>query len=166
MKKYLKGLSSPFVEVNVINPSYEKIRVICEVKFTGRLNPNNYIPRLNRELIEYLTPWIYSEELDEQFGSSQYRSKIMTFVNQRSYVEFITAFSIVRTNIEQGAFSLKDTANPDNNPEEIQPEVPWSILTSVTKHDITVIDNNEYQKEVRREIGNMRIGVDFGIKKQ
>ena len=155
-------MSSPFVKIEVINPHYERIRVICKVKFKGLLNPKNYISRLNRDLIEYLTPWIGSSELDEQFGNSFYRSKTMSFVSQRSYVEFITSFSIVKTETTTGSFNIIDTANKEDA-EVILPEFPWSILTSVEQHDISAIDHQTFQKPVPRGIGNIKLGVDFGI---
>ncbi len=165
MQNHLQKLSSPFVKIKVVNPYYERIRVICRVKFTGQRNPGFYISELNKDLINYLNPWI-GQAIDEQFGNWQYRSKIMSFINRMKYVEFVTALSVVKTNTEQGNFKLFDTAGLDNSTEVIAPELPWSILTSVEQHDITAIDNSEYQVPDARGIGNMKLGVDFGIVKK
>jgi hypothetical protein len=165
MRDFLKKVSSPFVNIEVRNPFYEQIRVICEVKFVNKQNAGHYISKLNDDLVAYLTPWTASDETDEQFGGSQYRSKIRSFVSRRAYVEFVTSFSIVKTTVDQGKIQLFDSARQKNNDEVITPEFPWSVLTSVPQHDITVIDDLNYRAPEPRGIENMKLGVDFVIQK-
>lgn len=165
MKDYLQKLSSPFVKVEVRNPFYESIRVICQVKFHQKHNTGFYISKLNDDLIAYINPWLSKENIDEQFGNCLYRSKIMSFVNKRDYVEFVTSFSIVKINSKQEYYNLFDTALEKGNDEIIYPEFPWSILTSDLKHDITAIDDLKYREPIPRGISNMKLGVDFVIKK-
>jgi hypothetical protein len=164
MKDYLQKLSSPFVNIEVRNPFYESIRVICQVKFHQKHNAGYYISKLNDDLIAYINPWLSKENIDEQFGNSLYRSKIMSFVNRRDYVEFVTSFSIVKINSKQEYYNLFDTANDKENDEIIYPEFPWSILTSDLQHDITAIDDLKYREPIPRGISNMKLGVDFVIK--
>ena len=110
IRDYLQGLSSPFVNIDVRNPYYELLQVICQVKFKGNLNPGHYISKLNEDLVGYFAPWVLSTELDEQFGNSHYRSKIMAFVEQRDYVDFVTSFSVIKINTEREKLTLFDTA--------------------------------------------------------
>ena len=163
VRNYLQGLTSPFVKIEVKNPYYERIRVICKVKFTGNRNTGYYISKLNNDIVDYLTPWRSDSEIEDQFGNRIYRSKIMSFVHKREYVDFVTSFSIVKTNAMHGYFQLFDTARQDMDKEEIKPEFPWSILTSVEQHEISAIDDNKYRAQIPRGIGNMQLGADFVI---
>ena len=50
-----------------------------------------------------------------------------------------------------------------DNIEIIEPEFPWSILTSVRQHNIRVIPDTDYRSPVPRGIDNMELGFDFII---
>jgi hypothetical protein len=164
IRDYLQTLSSPFVKIGVRNPYYELIQVICKVKIKGNLNQGHYIARLNQDLINHLTPWVQNGDSDEQFGGSLFRSKIMAFVNQREYIDFVTSFSIVKINAGPEKYILYDSAGNEENNEVIGPEFPWSVLTSVQLHDITAIDDTKYCAPVPRGINNMKLGFDFILK--
>lgn len=163
IRDYLQKLSSPFVKIEVRNPYYERVRVICKASFIGSRNSGFYITKLNNDIIDFLTPWVSGADVVEHFGNRLYRSKIMSFVQKRDYVDFVTSFSIVKTNAEQEYFHLVDTARKNADDEEILPEFPWSILTSVEQHDIMAIDDNKYREQIPRGIGNMKLGTDFII---
>ncbi|HSZ24427.1 MAG TPA: hypothetical protein VK766_01850, partial [Cytophagaceae bacterium] len=47
IKKYIQEFISPFVKVEVRNPSYERIRIICSVKFMDGYNYGYFLQKLN-----------------------------------------------------------------------------------------------------------------------
>jgi len=90
--KYLTPLTSPFVTVHAKNPVYEQVIVFFRVKFLTGIDKGFYLQKLNEEIVEYLTPWAFSSEIEADFGQKIYASSIINFIQQRSYVDFITDF--------------------------------------------------------------------------
>ncbi|WP_345210321.1 hypothetical protein [Mucilaginibacter gynuensis] len=90
--KYLRTVSSPFVKVHVKNPVYEQVLVFFRVKFLSGVDKGYHLKKLNQEIVEYLTPWAFDEKIEADFGQKIYASAIITFIEQRPYVDFITDF--------------------------------------------------------------------------
>ncbi len=104
-----------------------------------------------------------NEEVEEEFGKSIYKSEVLAFIQNRSYVDFVTEFSMVRILGEQDNYSLFDTARSEENIEEIKASYPWSLLVSADHHDITIIGDPTYEIAKPRGIANMVLGTDFII---
>ena len=66
VEKYLSQLSSPWVEIRVVNPVYEQIRVEFQVQFKESYQPNfgYYSRELERAIIGFLAPWTSGREYD------------------------------------------------------------------------------------------------------
>lgn len=92
IENYLKKLTSPFVKVHAKNPVYEQVIVGFKVQFYTGTDKGFYLKKLNEEIVEYLTPWAFSENADVQFGQKIYASSIINFIEERPYVDFITDF--------------------------------------------------------------------------
>lgn len=90
--KYLTPLTSPFVTVHAKNPVYEQVIVFFRVKFVSGIDKGYYLQKLNEEIVQYLTPWAFDAEIEADFGKKIYASSIINFIQQRSYVDFITDF--------------------------------------------------------------------------
>jgi hypothetical protein len=89
---YLTPLTSPFVTVHAKNPVYEQVIVFFRVKFLSGTDKGYYLQKLNEEIVQYLTPWAFNAEIEADFGKKIYASSIINFIQQRSYVDFITDF--------------------------------------------------------------------------
>lgn len=183
IQRYLKTIASPFAEIDVLNPFYERVRVIASIKLkSGLLNDGYYLNLLNDDLRSYLTPWLWNEDGNDHFGNSVYQSRIMSFIQSRPYVDFVTGFSVIKTWNDMGEVAIDDSARqPDAdddddtdetpeeekkiNREELKPLYPWSILVSADEHDLTIIRKETYIKPEPRGIDNMLIGSDFIISK-
>lgn len=94
MVEYIKNLTSPFVKVYAKNPVYEQIIVFFRVQFITGTDIGFYLKKLNDEIVEYLTPWAFNEEADVVFGQKVYASSIINFIEERSYIDFITDFEM------------------------------------------------------------------------
>ena len=140
------------------------------------LNPVGfYVKQLNEDIILYLQPWLGSSEAEEEFGKVIYQSEVLGYIQQLDYVEFVTEFSIVRIDYNKAtdAYSLFDTAeqsesqtgntNTNGTSEKIQPLYPWSIITSVHKHEIVTIQDARYARPEERNISNMKVESDLLI---
>jgi hypothetical protein len=89
---YLSGLTSPFVKVHARNPVYEQVIVFFRVKFLSGTDKGYYLKKLNDEIVQYLTPWAFDQNIEADFGQKIYASAIINFIQQRNYVDFITDF--------------------------------------------------------------------------
>lgn len=161
IRDFLKSKASPFVNVEVTNAFYERVRVYAKVKFRGYESDGFYIKQLNEELLAFLNPWMSSSEKEEDFGKSVFRSEILGYVQERPYVEYVTGFSLVRINTINQTNDLYDSARNVNDSEEIKATYPWSIITSADQHVIESIDSNTYAQPTPRGIDNMELESDF-----
>ncbi len=92
IEAYLQKKVSPFVHVHAKNPVYEEIIVAFRVKFYEGFDIGFYLKKLNEEIVHFLTPWAFDDKADVSFGQGIYASSVITFIEQRSYVDFITDF--------------------------------------------------------------------------
>ena len=92
IEAYLQKKVSPFVHVHAKNPVYEEIIVAFRVQFYQGYDIGFYLKKLNEEIVHFLTPWAFDDKADVKFGQEIYASSIITFIEQRSYVDFITDF--------------------------------------------------------------------------
>ncbi|MFL5740127.1 MAG: hypothetical protein ACJ75B_07910 [Flavisolibacter sp.] len=94
IQDYLKKRSSPFVRVHAKNPEYEQIIVSFKVSFYQGTDKGYYLKKLNEEIVHYLTPWAFDENAELRFDQKIYASSIINFIEERSYVDFITDFEM------------------------------------------------------------------------
>ncbi len=92
IEDYLRLRISPFVKVHAKNPLYEEVLVSFKVQFYDGRDKGFYLKQLNDEIVEFLTPWAFNATADVEFGQKIYASKIINFIEERAYVDFITDF--------------------------------------------------------------------------
>ena len=92
IQEYLKTRTSPFVHVHAKNPVYEQIIVSFKVKFYSGIDKGYYTKKLNDEIVHFLTPWAFDENAEVKFNQKIYASSIINFIEERTYVDFITDF--------------------------------------------------------------------------
>ena len=164
IEAYLKARTSPFVHVHARNPVYEQVLVFFRVQFYKGNEKGYYMKKLNEEIVHFLTPWAFDENVDVKFGQKIYASSIINFIEERPYVDFITDFLMVvcghnccpdtaaiRTEVERQDETATDVfskicgcndmeillADSDFAGEIVaKPSTPRSILVSVPQHII------------------------------
>ncbi len=92
IQDYLTDLASDFINLDVGNPDYEEIRVQFQVRFHNGYDQGYYLGQLVTDIQNYLSPWLHDEAADISFGGRIHRSKVLQFVEQCEYVDFITDF--------------------------------------------------------------------------
>lgn len=95
--EYFEGLGTPFLDLHVIRPVFERIRVEAKVVFTRGRDPGYYSGVLNEDLRRFLSPWAYLDGEDIQFGARIYRSEILAFIEGREYVDHLVGLRIYHT---------------------------------------------------------------------
>lgn len=95
IEEFLKKRVSPFVHVHAKNPKFEEVKVSFNVKFYTGIDKGFYKRKLNDDLIHYLTPWAYDSNFEILFGTKIYASKIINFIEELDYVDYITCFRMI-----------------------------------------------------------------------
>ena len=121
--------TSPFVNLEVINPVYECLQVTCEVKLGSAYGDITYYSaQLITDLQGFIAPWSIDEDAKPSFEGKIYKSQIIDFIEERDYVDYITAFDVVKY-LSDGTMVSCD--------EEISGTAEDVILTSYSTHSIT-----------------------------
>ncbi|AKG21578.1 baseplate J/gp47 family protein [Calothrix sp. 336/3] len=110
IKEYLLSVSSPWVEIQVVNPIYEYIQVEFSVKFKSPYNQNfgYYSRELDRGIIGFLTPWTVNQGAEMDFCGVIYRSAILNFVEQQYYVDYVVDFQMHHQNQQENQSNIRE----------------------------------------------------------
>lgn len=168
IQEYLQSIASPFVQIEVMNPFYERVKVFASVKLkNGLLDEGYYLNLLNEDLRSFLTPWLWSKNTGNEFGNSVFESRVTSYIQSLPYIDFVSGLSIIKTWNDRGVMGLADSRYEENGiqkiRDELKPLYPWSILVSADEHDLKVIRKENYIKPEVRGIENMLLGSDFII---
>ncbi len=145
----LSSLISPFNSVKMINPQYEYVRIICNVKFAEGMNNGQTLDRLSKDIDNYISPWISDDDKAITIGGSINENVIQNFIKGLPYVRFLTKFSIIHIIEEDGIFKLHDTAMESDVVSIIKAR-PWGVLLPDDIHEIEMIEYEEEEAPVQK----------------
>lgn len=133
IRTYLTSIMSPFAarRLKVINPLFEQIEVAFGVAFYPAYDRGETEERLNRDIIRFLSPWAYAQGKDIAFGGRIHRSVILNFIEEQSYVDYITDFTMNHI--------VDETRT--NNIEFALPTTARSVFVSAPQHTINLASN-------------------------
>jgi hypothetical protein len=164
IKFFLQDHTSPFTKVEVRNPSYERIRIICAVKFKGTHNYGYYIQQLNEQVNNYISGNLIGARPQSQMGKVIYCSDVITYLRTLPYVEFITQFSMVQAARDiTGNYILLDTAREGDPSSGLKATKPWSVLVPADQHHFSIIVDRKEQSSMQAGIEYLELGQDFII---
>ena len=137
---YLKARATPFVRLKVVNPRYEKVDIKFLLKLKKGKDRTYYQRQMETDLRRFLAPWSVGDSDKLSFGQPIYRSDILTFIDQREYVDYVKCLTVdlaeakrdCPSNVTEGDPSVK-TAEIDvfDNLDGItRPLTPRSILVA------------------------------------
>ncbi|MEX2512681.1 MAG: baseplate J/gp47 family protein [Cyclobacteriaceae bacterium] len=88
---------SPFLNTDTVfvsNPFYETLLVDCKISFITGYDPGYYSNQLQNDISRFLSPWAYDEGQDITFGGKIYASEILSFIESRSYINYVIDFRL------------------------------------------------------------------------
>ncbi len=131
---FLKTKLSCHVKLHVRHPQFEEVRLDFKLKLINGLEFNYYHDLLQQEITSYLTPWAYGYASDVAFGGKVHKSVLINFIEERSYVDYITDVRMYHRPDETLAAESADM-------DIIEASTARSILVSAQakKHRITEI---------------------------
>lgn len=159
MERFLNSIVPPFTKLQVVNPQYEYVRIIANVKFIDGMNNGLTLSKMKRAIDEYISPWLFNEEKEIQIGGRLNENVLQNYIKALPYVKFLTKFSILHVIEEGGIFKLQDTAAEQDVVSIIKAR-PWGVLLPDDNHEIEMI---EYEEE---EVPKSRVNTDEIIRFQ
>ncbi len=126
IESFLSEKISPQVEVKVINPLYEEIKIKVQVQFKKGLDAAFYRNQMEQDLILFLSPWTSGKKQAIDFSSSINKSGLIYFMEKLDYVDFIQRPILFKNEVE-----VKDN---------VFPKSPKHILVSAESHDISLYE--------------------------
>ncbi len=191
IETHIGKLSSPWVSITVENPKYERLLAEFKVGLKTGFDGGYYGKVLNTEIQKFLSPWAFEEGEDIVFGGRIYKSNLLSFIESRNYVDYVTDFKLYHLDKSGGIGKMCITPDfsvfPDSYinevehfvdpfrvfPENLMEEVEHyaeastgrSILVSAIQHNVSVVNFGEYIciKSHREGIGYMAIEIDFFV---
>jgi hypothetical protein len=108
---------------------YETIQVTSQVKLRKEFADISYYQnKLIEDLKGFISPWSILKDAKLSFEGKIYKSQIINFIEEREYVDYITAFDVVKHTYDNKLITCEEliTGSKENN-----------IITSETTHLIT-----------------------------
>lgn len=161
IKSFLQDFVSPLTRLEVCNPVFEKLKIRGAVKFRQTQLSGYYRDQLERELIEFLSPNPGDFQNEKGFINSIYKTEIQSFIESRSYVDFVTGLSVLQIVEVQGSYKIIDTADSRYNVELLRTISPYAILTSAENHQLEIIQDHILLDPEIASIGDLSIDSDF-----
>jgi len=167
IKNFVKSGISTFVDVEIENPVYEKIKLVGRVKFSGKQSGDSgyYIKKLNEDIRRYLCPWLYESSSSFKIGSQIYVTDLINYIKKQPYVEYLTGFSILHfynwQNERTGEtlYGMNDLVK--NKMNFIRGSVPEAVLIPSDEHLFTVMEEAEYSEALEIGIGSLKISQEL-----
>lgn len=94
IERYLLSRISGFVRLHVRNPVFEEVYVDFRVRLRDGIDESFHITKLRDEITRFLSPWAFSDADLPTFGGKFYKSVLIDFVEERSYVDYVTDFRL------------------------------------------------------------------------
>ncbi|NTU52245.1 MAG: hypothetical protein HGA97_00795 [Chlorobiaceae bacterium] len=134
IEAFLRPLTSLHVRFKAGNPDYETVLFDFRVKFCDNVDPTLYRKVLNDDIVRYLSPWAFSDFSDIHFGGRVFKSRIIRFIEQRSYVDFISQVKMYHR--------ITGEDMNQNDLHEIVASSARAILVSAALHTIELIEKD------------------------
>lgn len=177
IKTFVQGVCSPFANIDILNPVFERVQVRCAVKIKTGLDAGYFINTLNNDLIDYITPWQTNTKNEPGFGKHIKCSDVLSFIQCLDYIEFVTDFSMLHIyRDKQKKYQLYDTAEENYHKthedqksapgitftkRKLEPTYPWGILISVEKHALEIINQKTEITAYKTGIDELELGETF-----
>jgi len=113
------------------------VLVKFNVQFFPEYDKGIYQTKLQEDIIRFLSPWAFESGSDIVFGGKIHKSVILNFVEEQTYVDYITCF-------EMNHIVPEDTSNNSTlDVDEAIASTSASVLGSAAAHEITVLETED-----------------------
>ena len=130
---YLKQKTTPFARLSVVNPRYEKVNISFFLKLKKGRDDTYYKQQLETELRRFLAPWSVGDSDKLSFGQPIYYSDILTFIDQREYVDYVKCLKVNLADLPPKCTPSVNEAEMGSSTAEVgvlRPLTPRSVLVA------------------------------------
>lgn len=166
ISKFIKKHTTPFVNIEVINPVYEEIQVRFSLMLKNEENTGDTLSMINNKVSEYISPWSNNGNTT-CFGWRIFVSEMKQFISDIDNVKLITNFSMLyRTFGQLKKYNLFDSADKNSGKIQsiIKSDIPWSICVPFQNHVIKLLKKQYAIDASITGISEMEIGSIFIVK--
>lgn len=164
IQSFLSQVKNPFTTLHVKNPFFEEIQLEFNVRFLPGKDEGFYQKEIIKDIKRNLSPWAYSDSVDITFEGVIYKSKLIDFIEELHYVDYVTCFK---------TYHFVEGVQNGNDQDEIRTTKSSAILVSHTQHIINVLntddcscgDENTTAVHITDGIGTMTVGLDLEVDK-
>ena len=168
---YLCSLASPFAKIQVCNATYERIQVRCTVKRTAGSQPGQTLRRVNRAIVEVISPW-REPGYELNFDWTVRCEDIEAHVRSLDCVDSVTQVSLLHVTQSDCAYTLSDTARVSDTVMEsdtarvssanhVGAVSAWSIVLPMDEHIVSFVEKSTEAAPEATGIDRLRIGNTF-----
>ena len=135
MYEFIRPSCSPFAKLSLINPLFEEVNINVEVSFLSFVKDRLFYENLLQEDIKrFLSPWAFDDAREPEFGGVVYKSALMDFIEELSYIDFVKKLEIIHAG--------------NSNDEMAKASSPASILISADRHNVTGLLNTASNQSI------------------
>lgn len=160
IREYLAARTPLPAAVEVINPRYVAVKVRMGVRFKAGGNDDYRKQLLTDELNRFLSPWAYEEGAEIVISGKIYANSIIDFLDRRPYVDYIADIRLFTS--DDGEDFLQVTREPDKS-YFVTAGRPDGVLVAARTHDIDLIPETGYRRELVTGIGFMKVELDLRV---
>lgn len=165
VKDFLQPRLSPQVDINIENPVYERVKVVCKVKLVSGNHAESlfYTKQLENDINEFISPWYFRSDTHYRIGRKLFVEEMRNFIKSKPYISTIERFGL-------GHFynSIDGTGMNDSKSVKISGylvgSVPEAIFIPAETHFIEISESTEKSNKTQ-DIGlnYLRVGDELLI---
>ncbi|HTF81886.1 MAG TPA: hypothetical protein VL947_09180, partial [Cytophagales bacterium] len=155
--------TTSYVEIQVLNPVYEHVKVCAAVKFQNKIEEGVSLISLYKDLEAYICPWSVDHGLELSLGGSINLDQTIHFISSRHYVSYVTHTSMLVLHDHGRTYDISDTEGVLLKDKTLYASTPWTVLVPMKVHAIKVIEDDLYRAPEKAAIENLRIGSEFVV---
>lgn len=158
----LRGLASPFAQIQVRNPIYERIQVRCTVKLARGVQQGQALRRINQAITDYLSPW-REGGLRPCFDWTVRCEDVEAHLRALDCVAFVTQLSLLHVaRSDAQVYTLGDTARSQGLlATQVRPRSAWSIVLPMREHMVDAVEVPTDERPEATGIARLGLGHTF-----
>lgn len=94
IQRFLSKYKSMHVELKVMNPEYQAIKIETFVKFNTGYDDVLYKSILSDDITKLLAPWAFDETKQIEFGGTLHKSVLIDYIENLDYIDYIESIKI------------------------------------------------------------------------
>lgn len=165
IRTYLKAHAAVSVNIQVINPVYEEVKVSASIVCGDENQQGIAIEQLHRDLHDFICPWYRDSGKEVLLGGNVYVDDIEAFIANRTYVSFVTKVSLLGLHYSNGDYQLSDTVEQRLG-KVLHASRPWVVLVPMRSHQLSLIAREAFIAPDKAAIENLRLGTEFVLAEQ